>query len=304
MTRHERILTWELESKPEDVLRAEVSALEAASESCGDPTTLKSLLHGIVPEYREPTPEELQLQPQPERPDVELPASSAANLAAPFESIGERVRHAADVAAALVLLGLSVPLWVALTAEARLNGTGEILTNETRVGRNRRRADRRGSRNSVEIDRRSFGRRTQDLFGEPIQCSRFRHDLGPLSRWVARRRLDKLPWLVNVLRGDMALVGPKPEKQELVLRFASLVPDYVRRFTVRPGLTGLAQVSGVPDSTAEGVVRRVHYDLFYVDHRSFLLDLRTLLRTAGVILRRPRLGEPSARPAADARPAA
>jgi lipopolysaccharide/colanic/teichoic acid biosynthesis glycosyltransferase len=102
----------------------------------------------------------------------------------------------------------------------------------------------------------------------------------------------------------MALVGPKPEKEELVLRWRNLVPDYMRRFTVRPGLTGLAQVSGIADASADGVLRRVHYDLFYVDHRSFVLDLRTLLRTASVVALRPRLVLPGREPATDAGPTA
>jgi lipopolysaccharide/colanic/teichoic acid biosynthesis glycosyltransferase len=105
---------------------------------------------------------------------------------------------------------------------------------------------------------------------------------------VARHRLDKLPFLLNVLRGEMALVGPKPEKKELVLRWKNLVPDYARRFTVLPGVTGLAQVSDCADDDAEGVQRRVQYDLYYIDHRTFLLDVRTLIRTVAVVLRRPR----------------
>jgi lipopolysaccharide/colanic/teichoic acid biosynthesis glycosyltransferase len=86
----------------------------------------------------------------------------------------------------------------------------------------------------------------------------------------------------------MTLVGPKPEKEELVLRWQNIVPDYARRFSVLPGVTGLAQVSDCPDSDADGVVRRVHYDLFYIDNRSLLLDVRTLGRTVGVLTRRPR----------------
>ena len=102
----------------------------------------------------------------------------------------------------------------------------------------------------------------------------------------------------------MALVGPKPEKEELVLRWHHLVPDYAQRFAVPPGLTGLAQVSGVSDSDADGVVRRVHYDLFYVEHRSTVLDLRTLFRTLAVVVRRPRPVSAPVSRAQDARPAA
>jgi lipopolysaccharide/colanic/teichoic acid biosynthesis glycosyltransferase len=98
-------------------------------------------------------------------------------------------------------------------------------------------------------------------------------------------------------------VGPKPEQEELVLRFQNLVPDYARRFAVLPGLTGLAQVSRIPDSEVDGVVRRVHYDLFYVDHRSLVLDLRTLARTVGVVAQHPLAGDRRPEPV-KARPAA
>src|SRR5262249_13706173 len=128
-------------------------------------------------------------------------------------------------------------------------------------------------------------RRNRDLLGQPIRCARFRSDLGRISAWVARRGLDELPFILNIVRGEMTWVGPKPEREEVVLRWHNLVPDYTRRFTVLPGVTGLAQVSGCPDSDAEGMIRRVHYDLFYVDNRSVILDLRTMGRTLGVLLR-------------------
>jgi FlaA1/EpsC-like NDP-sugar epimerase len=302
MTRHERILTWELESKEEGQLRSEVAELERLAE-IGEPAPVKAQLHRIVPEYREPTPEELRLQPAPATPDVQLPAAAAVEPPAPADA-GERARWLLDAAFAVLALGATAPVWLAFAIEARVRGQREWFLRETRVGRSRRRGQRRALRSEVAIDRRSIERRTQDLLGEPIDCARFRSDLGPVSRWLARHRLDKLPWLLNVLRGEMALVGPKPEKQELVLRWQHLVPDYPRRFTVPPGITGLAQVSGVSDCDADGIVRRVHYDLFYVDHRSLLLDLRTLARTLSVVTQRPRPlagREPAAR---DARPAA
>ncbi|MFN8588927.1 MAG: polysaccharide biosynthesis protein [Candidatus Eisenbacteria bacterium] len=288
ITRHERILTWELTAEDEAVLRGDVAKLETIAEE-GDPVAVKSQLHHIVPEYREPTPDELKLQPVPPTPDVQLPAATALPPAPPLDWT-ERVAQSVHAGAAIVLLAASSPLWLALWFEARLQRQREFLLREVRIGRTRRRGQRRATPLHVPIDRRSIERRTQDLMGEPITCARFRADLGPVSRWVASRRLDKLPWLLNVMRGEMALVGPKPEKEELVLRWRNLVPDYDQRFTVPPGLTGLAQVSGTSDCDADGVVRRVHYDLFYVTHRSWLLDVRTLVRTAGVLLRRPRNG--------------
>jgi hypothetical protein len=86
----------------------------------------------------------------------------------------------------------------------------------------------------------------------------------------------------------MALVGPRPETEEYVLRWKQVVPEYDRRFSVLPGLTGLAQVSGYSDVEPRGIARRAQYDLFYVDHRSLLLDVRTLACAMTLMMR----GEP------------
>ena len=113
-----------------------------------------------------------------------------------------------------------------------------------------------------------------------------------MSRYVRRRRLDALPYLLNVLRGEMALVGPRAESEDLALRCRGVIPDYERRFRVLPGVTGLAQLAGCPDDTPECIRRRVHYDLHYVEHRSWVLDVRTLFRTAAEVFRRERSHPP------------
>jgi hypothetical protein len=185
-------------------------------------------------------------------------------------------------------------LWL----EARLRRQRSILTHEIRLGRTRRREHRLGG-TALPSALPVTERRSRDLPGQPIRCAHFRSDLGRVSRWAARHRLDRIPLLLNVLRGEMTLVGPRAEKEEHVMRWRGLVPEYARRFTVLPGVTGLAQVSECADTDADGAVRRVHYDLFYLDHRSLLLDVRTLGRTLGVIARRPRAGAapPGALPA-------
>jgi hypothetical protein len=170
--------------------------------------------------------------------------------------------------------------------EARRAGERDPFRHIECVGRNRRWQRRRSGRGASPIDRRSSERRTQDLFGAPLLCAHFRGDLGPVGRWLARRRLDRLPLLLNVLRGELALVGPRPETQDTVLRWQSLSPEFAHRFSVLPGVTGLAQLSGCPDGDPEGMARRIQYDLYYVDHRSLLLDIRTLVRTARVVFGR------------------
>jgi lipopolysaccharide/colanic/teichoic acid biosynthesis glycosyltransferase len=291
ITRHERILVWDLDARDPIELLREVQHLEEVARTAA-PDEIREALHGLVPEYVEPRV--APYEPVPATPVVELPAAVEAAAPPPMVADGSEVaRRAVDTVAACVGLALSLPLWIALWVEGRRRGERDVLAREIRVGRTRRRHQRRNAVSPPRIDRRANERRLQDLLGQPFECLRFRSDLGPLSRWLARRRLDKVPFLLNVLRREMTLVGPKPEKEPLVLRWQALVPDYARRFTVLPGVTGLAQVSECPDSDADGVVRRVHYDLYYVDNRSLLLDVRTLGRTFGVVLRRPRGGRPA-----------
>jgi lipopolysaccharide/colanic/teichoic acid biosynthesis glycosyltransferase len=83
----------------------------------------------------------------------------------------------------------------------------------------------------------------------------------------------------------MALVGPGPVTEEHVMRWGQSIPRFERRFLVRPGITGLAQISGFASDDPETIARRCQYDLYYVEHRSLVLDLRTLFRTAGILFR-------------------
>jgi lipopolysaccharide/colanic/teichoic acid biosynthesis glycosyltransferase len=101
-----------------------------------------------------------------------------------------------------------------------------------------------------------------------------------IGRFLRSASLDELPNLLNVLRGDMSIVGPRPEVPELVAQYR---PEYHRRHDVRPGITGLAQVSGRGGLTYE---KTMHYDLEYVDNHSLLRDLAILARTLPVVLSR------------------
>lgn len=106
-----------------------------------------------------------------------------------------------------------------------------------------------------------------------------------IGRLLRRLRLDELPNFVNVLRGEMSLVGPRPERPELVRVLARDIPFYRTRLIVRPGLTGWAQVNHPYGDSVEDAVQKLEYDLFYLKHRSMLFDLRILLRTVGTVFR-------------------
>ena len=102
-----------------------------------------------------------------------------------------------------------------------------------------------------------------------------------IGRLLRSARIDELPQLFNVAKGDMSFVGPRPERPEFVRQFIDEDPLYVERYRVRPGITGLAQVSAHYATTAAVKLR---FDLMYVYHQSFALDVRILLRTVQVVL--------------------
>jgi exopolysaccharide biosynthesis polyprenyl glycosylphosphotransferase len=106
-----------------------------------------------------------------------------------------------------------------------------------------------------------------------------------MGRLMRKTRLDELPQLLNILRGDMSLIGPRPERPEHVQRLTQKIPFYRTRLVVRPGLTGWAQVRYGYGSDDEDALIKLQYDLYYIRHQSFLLDMNILVRTIGRVLK-------------------
>jgi len=104
-------------------------------------------------------------------------------------------------------------------------------------------------------------------------------ECSPLGRWLRTTHLDELPQLLNVIRGDMSLVGPRPERPFFTALFARTIPHYEDRLRTRAGLTGWAQVHGLTGDTS--IVERVRFDNYYIDHWSLWLDISILIRTLG-----------------------
>jgi len=107
----------------------------------------------------------------------------------------------------------------------------------------------------------------------------------PIGRWLRKTRLDEVPQFFNVLRGDMSLVGPRPERPYFVEKLAREIPLYSRRHRVKPGITGWAQVKWKYDTSLEDVQQKVKYDLFYIENMSLRRDLQILFRTVYTALR-------------------
>ncbi len=105
-----------------------------------------------------------------------------------------------------------------------------------------------------------------------------------LGRFLRRSSIDELPQLWNVLRGEMSLIGPRPERPVFVEKLSKEIPLYTRRLRVRPGITGWAQVRHAYDETIDDVRKKVQYDLFYIENMSLRMDLKIALNTIYHIL--------------------
>jgi lipopolysaccharide/colanic/teichoic acid biosynthesis glycosyltransferase len=177
-----------------------------------------------------------------------------------------------DYAVALLLLPLALPLIGLAALAVKLSSPGPVFYTQTRVGLHGRRYRilkirtmhhncevRSGVRWAAKNDSRVFG----------------------VGRFLRATHLDELPQLFNVLKGEMSLVGPRPERPEVIQAkgLEQVVPGYRLRLRVRPGVTGLAQVQLPPDTDLTSVRYKVVYDLYYVQHQGLLLDLRLILAT-------------------------
>lgn len=208
-----------------------------------------------------------------------------------------------DVAISLLALVLLAPLLPVIAVGIKLSSRGPILYHQVRVGLERRSGSRRTPRPaSGPGDRRAQERRAHAGHGRPFHIYKFRtmvpnaeeygpqwskrqdERIFPFGRFLRMTRLDETPQFVNVLRGDMSLIGPRPERPYFVEQFAETIPNYGDRLRVRPGITGQAQVSLDYDSSIDDVKRKLEQDLLYIRKRSVLHDVSILARTVWVVL--------------------
>ncbi len=212
-------------------------------------------------------------------------------------------KRSLDVIGAGVGLLLALPFFIVLPILIKLDSPGPVFYTQLRVGLNRRRRDRRFCPRSDIAERRRRDRRRQNYQGKLFRVVKFRtmaqdaeKMCGPvwatrndsritwLGRILRKTRLDEIPQFLNVFKGDMSLVGPRPERPKFVQDLSEKVEDYNGRLAVKPGLTGLAQVENGYDTSLASVVRKVNLDLEYIRHWSIWTDIKILLKTVVVVL--------------------
>jgi lipopolysaccharide/colanic/teichoic acid biosynthesis glycosyltransferase len=180
-------------------------------------------------------------------------------------------KFAADFAAALVLLVLAAPVILAAAALVKLTSRGPAFYTQVRVGRH--------GRLFTIIKLRTMIHKCESLTG-PRWAIPGDPRITRVGQFLRRTHLDELPQLVNVLKGDMSLIGPRPERPEFFPELERALPAYRCRLAVRPGVTGLAQVLLPADTDLGSVRRKLACDLHYVERLSPLLDVRILACTA------------------------
>jgi sugar transferase (PEP-CTERM system associated) len=184
------------------------------------------------------------------------------------------VKRMLDLSLSIIGFLLAAPL-MALTALAiRLDSAGPILYSQERVGEN--------GRVFTVFKFRSM--RTDAERGQPVWARDKDDRVTRTGRFIRATRLDELPQLWNVMRGDMSFVGPRPERPFFVEQLAREIPFYVQRHAVKPGLTGWAQVKYQYGSSIEDAMEKLRYDLYYIKHMSIVFDLTIVLDTVKVIL--------------------
>jgi lipopolysaccharide/colanic/teichoic acid biosynthesis glycosyltransferase len=207
---------------------------------------------------------------------------------------GDRPRRILNVMVASIGLILTAPLMLAIAIAIKLTSPGPVIYRQQRVGLDRR--------NRTDLHRPGCRRDGVDSGGRIFTIYKFRTmriedgdarqqwarpddpRVTPIGRILRKTRLDELPQFVNVLKGDMNIVGPRPEQPEIFLELRDELPSYRLRQRVLPGITGLAQVNQGYDRDLDDVKRKLNYDIRYVESGSPLLDLWVMLKTLPVMI--------------------
>lgn len=188
----------------------------------------------------------------------------------------ELIKRMMDIVLAVALLILAIPLLPFLYALVKLSSPGAFLFTQVRVGQAGRKFRAMKIRTMV-VDAEKHG----PQWARPDDAR-----VTPVGKIMRKIRVDEIPQLYNILRGEMSLIGPRPERPEFIEELKRSIPFYEERLLVKPGLTGWAQVNFPYGASVEDTLEKLQYDLFYIKNRTLGLDLSIGLRTIGTILSR------------------
>lgn len=181
-----------------------------------------------------------------------------------------------DLVISILVLIVTAPVMLVISILVRATSEGPAIYRQQRVGKN-------GRHFTIYKFRTMY--KDAEAYSGPKWAEEDDPRITPIGYWLRKLRLDELPQFVNVLKGDMSLVGPRPERPYFVDKFRKQIPLYSRRLRVRPGITGWAQVKWKYDTSLQDVKQKTKFDLFYVENMSLKMDFKILINTLMTVIR-------------------
>ena len=184
-------------------------------------------------------------------------------------------KRMADILLSVLGLILAAPLMIVVAMLIKMDSQGPVFYRQQRVGQNGKR---------FTLTKFRSMRDDAEAVTGPIFADKDDLRITRVGRVLRTTRVDELPQLLNVLRGEMSFVGPRPERPFFVEQFAKEIPYYPQRLSVKPGLTGWAQVCYSYGATVEDAVEKLRLDLYYIKNMSLILDLFIIMKTLKIIV--------------------
>lgn len=176
-----------------------------------------------------------------------------------------------DIGTSFIGLIIGIPFLIVFGALIKLEDKGPIFYKQERLGKNEKHFYVYKLR-SMRVDAEKIGGAQWAQKNDPRITN--------VGAFIRKTRIDEIPQLLNILKGDMSIIGPRPERPELTYKFNREIPGFINRLIIKPGLTGWAQVNGGYDMTPE---EKIIWDIEYINNRSFMLDMKIILKTIRVI---------------------
>ncbi len=183
-------------------------------------------------------------------------------------------KRSTDILFSLILLIITLPVIIVIAILIKIDSKGPAIFSQERVGMNKKIYRVHKFRSMIADAEQHSG---------PVWAKKDDDRITRIGKFIRRCRIDEIPQLWNVLKGDMSFVGPRPEREFFVEKLEKIIPYYRERFTVKPGLTGWAQINYGYGATVEDAIEKLNYDLFYIKNMSILMDLMVVLRTVKTV---------------------
>jgi lipopolysaccharide/colanic/teichoic acid biosynthesis glycosyltransferase len=194
-----------------------------------------------------------------------------------FISRGSRLilKNVIDYSVTILCLIVLTPVILTLVIAIRINAKGPVIYSQKRVGK--------GGKAFNIYKFRSMYLGTEA--GLPLLCGKKDKRLTPVGRLMRKHKLDEIPNFINVLKGEMSIIGPRPEQQYFINQIIALKPEYTLLHSIKPGITSWGQVKYGYASNVDEMIHRLEYDLFYLNNRSLWFDLKIAVYTIGIVIK-------------------